>query len=184
MNRRLFLGGNEFFGRLFYEFVLVEEITPIFFICSDDSQNLFACLCCLSDNDKTEWVVVPVDADSIIDMLTDKITIYQLFKDSGREAYLVSRYSNGAIDIRRHLISDIPDTLLPTPGYYMEADEGEFDEEIRSLSYISNSIVKKYSNILWLTSGEEIATMWFPEMQSFDIGAYIPIRRAVASVRA
>ena len=77
-------------GTLRYLFVLVEEIRPVLFFCSDEMKSLFVCLLCMSCNDKTEWIVLPVEANRIIDLLTDKISFYQLFKDSHGEAYIVT----------------------------------------------------------------------------------------------
>ena len=73
-------------------------------------------------------------------MLRDKITIREIFSCKEDAIYLV-HLSAGMCMIEKRKISDISDQILPTAGYYMDADAGEFDEEIAMLELYENNYI-------------------------------------------
>lgn len=134
MNTNIFLNEDENLGPLYLDMVLVEATRPLFFTCIDNNDRMYACSCHCADGEKCQWVVVPTTCEKMIEVLTDGITIRDVFDGSDEDVFLVTLYAGSSQKVVEQVnLSQLPEDILPTPGYYMEAEEGEFDEEIAEL---------------------------------------------------
>ena len=118
MSNRDYFKGIIGIGNLDIEQILYEDIYPVFFVCKDKGGKRYLCLC----NDivgEQKWVLVPTSTDIIINVITDKITLYDAFKQSGGTAWII-RWSNQ--DNKDNNTSmdalAIPDTELPRQGEF------------------------------------------------------------------
>ena len=130
----------------------------------------------------------PTTCERLIDLLSDRITIRQVFDECEKPAFLVTRYADREIpEVRTVAVKKLSPTILPTADYYMEAEEGEFDEEIAAL--------KEASKTVMLTDTEQytffsyrINDFWIPflRMKSKDEEYQMttPIRRRKIAVGA
>lgn len=134
MNTNIFLNKDKNLGPLYLDMVLVEATRPLFFTCIDNNDRMYACSCHCADGEKCQWVVVPTTCEKMIEVLTDRITIRDVFDGSDEDVFLVTLYAGASRKVVEQVnLSQLPEDILPTPGYYMEAEEGEFDEEIAEL---------------------------------------------------
>lgn len=166
MNTNIFLKEDNSGLVLFYDMVLIEATRPIFFTCTDNNDEMYACSCHCANGEKCEWIIVPTTADRIIKVLSDEITIREVFEFTNENAFLVTLHTGQSAPIIKRLqVQDIPDNILPTAGYNMEPEEGEFDAEIAELrerEKLSMSI-------------EYISEKFFITTQSFCVKIGIPV---------
>lgn len=132
-NNRVFLPKNSILAELEVYMVLVESSRPLLFVCRDVQDSLFIVSCHCATAAKTEWILAQTTSDKLINLLSDRITIRDCFVLDNSEAYIVTRSAGTDLfDIKKHSLESIAD-ILPTVGYYMEAEEGEFEEELKEL---------------------------------------------------
>lgn len=120
-------------GKLSIEKTLFSSYYPILFTCRSDNGNLYLCVCCWAEKDLQKWLLSETEPATIIDMISDKITLRDAFLKDNKGMYTIARDRDGVEMITESDPSDWhPENsvLLPTTGEYMDADEGEFDEEI------------------------------------------------------
>lgn len=119
--------------KLYEDLVLVENIYPVLFTCIDNFGNTYLSVCYYADGIKTCWLLAKINPEKIIDLLSNKVTIRELFESDklwsirsikGEEKMLVEKIT----DYR----SFVP-AAFPAKGEYMDADSGEFAEEISVL---------------------------------------------------
>lgn len=172
-NTNIFLKEDDNGLVLYYDMVLIEATRPIFFTCIDNKNDMYACCCHCADGEKCEWIVVPTTADRVIKVLSDKITIRGLFEFKDENAFLVTLYAGHNKPIVRRLkVNDIPTDILPTDGYYMEPEEGEFDVEIAKLRDREKFSVEYISETFFATS------------QSFCVKIGMPVLNWLKSTRS
>ena len=129
-----FYEGSITLKSLNYDMIFVEERKPILFTCLDDTGKIYICNRSFADAEQVMWIVVPTTNEAVIGMLTDILTIHDIFVQSN-VSYIITLYSGKKKkEIIETRTSSIPENYLPASGYYMEADPGEFDDEIRILT--------------------------------------------------
>lgn len=151
MKKYIFLNKIDDVGVLYIDQVFLEfEKIPILFSCVDESDNLYLCLC--SEIRKIQrWIISPIDNTLLIDMLKDKITIYEAFINSV-ESKLVIEYNKqneGQLKIEKVKFSSLTQYDLPDEGEFLE-DEESFCDYIKKLEtkrYINKFFIKSFSKI-------------------------------------
>jgi len=121
-------------GKLTIEKVLFSSYQPVLFTCRSDKGNLFLCVCCGNDNGFHKWLLSETGPATVLEMLEDEITLRCAFLKDNKGRYTISRDKDGNESISCNDSTDwhAEDSfLLPTAGEYLDADEGEFSEEIR-----------------------------------------------------
>ena len=108
--------------------ILVEGKYPILFTCTDQN-DVYLFDCYSFDNTGMRWLGTKTDYSTLIDLLENKITIRDSFLAVSSVKIVIEFDGKNA---RCHRIpqSQIPDSILPTAGEYMDAEDEEFDEEI------------------------------------------------------
>ena len=122
-------------GSLWYENIFVSETHPILYTCIDKQNNHYICLFSVESAKLRKWLISPVEIQTIIDMLEDKITIRECFaqrKNKNPNKYTVVQVGNRLNCLINEPVDWNYETskVLPTKGAYMEAEEDEFKEEI------------------------------------------------------
>ena len=130
----IFRKGDDVLPALYWGMIFVEYIRPILFTCVDEYGELYICSCYLADAKSVNWMLAKTTEEAVLNLLKDKISIHDIFYQAGEYIYLIKLSAgNSEPTAVRKLICDIPSEFFPTDGYYMEAEDGEFDEEIEEL---------------------------------------------------
>lgn len=120
--------------------VLFESSYPILFS-GYDNNNIYLFICHSVNSERMSWIVTKTTYDIIISLLNNKITIRDAFLGFTTEKILLS-FDKEGMHTTKCNSAEIDDNILPTPGQYMDAEEGEFDEEIE---YYETQRAKKTS---------------------------------------
>lgn len=115
---------------LYEDQVLLDYIYPVLFTCVDDFDNMYISVCYDADISKTCWLLAKVKPVQVIDLLENKITIREMFEcDDLWNICKLSHSSEKNVEkIKDYKTFD--SKAFPAKGEYMDADEGEFSEEI------------------------------------------------------
>lgn len=109
--------------------VLFESSYPILFS-GHDNNNIYLFICHSVNSERMSWIVTRTTYDIIISMLNNKMTIRDAFLGFTSEKILLT-FDKEGMHTSICDVKDIDDNILPTSGQYMDAEEGEFDEEIQ-----------------------------------------------------
>ena len=123
-------------GALKLDKVIFESYYPILFTCKNESNGkLYLCVCSQADSKQKKWLIKEVTLQTVIDLLSDKITI--------RDAFLINQGAKYTViyDMNEQTRSIEEDNKedwnaeesidLPTAGEYLDVEDDEFKEEIR-----------------------------------------------------
>lgn len=117
---------------LYEDLILIDNIYPVLFTCVDDLENTYLCSCYFADPSKILWLVTKTDLESVIDLLINKVTIRELFEFD--ELWEICKSKNEEIQVKRiEDCKNFDENAFPAEGEYMDADTGEFEEEITIL---------------------------------------------------
>ncbi|WP_455190081.1 hypothetical protein [Eubacterium ramulus] len=117
---------------LYEDMILIDDIYPLLFTCVDDLENTYLCSCYFADPSKILWLVTKTDLESVIDLLINKVTIRELFESD--ELWAICKSKNEEIQVKRiEDCKNFDEKAFPAEGEYMDADTGEFEEEIAIL---------------------------------------------------
>lgn len=134
---RVYFPSIKEFPALYLKQVYVEYVYPVLFTCCSDDGGLFLASCYLADGEKKEWVLTQTTPEIVIEMLENRLTIRELFDKPEVKKYIVSLNAKGEYSYKQCALSEIPTEILPQAGYYMDAEPGEFSEEIAELQELS-----------------------------------------------
>lgn len=138
--RKIFLKQTNELPTLYMDMVFVESVRPILFTCVDEDGLLYICSCCYAAGDMCVWIVAGTTLDEVISLLSNQCEIWDMFGTKESLA-VVTKYS--AVEhpeIQLLALRDVPAEFLPTKGYGMDAEDGEFEEELKELqSRLENS---------------------------------------------
>lgn len=117
---------------LYEDLILIDNIYPVLFTCVDDLENTYLCSCYFADPSKILWLVTKTDLESVIDLLINKVKIRELFESD--ELWEICKSKNEEIQVKRiEDCKNFDENAFPAEGEYMDADTGEFEEEITIL---------------------------------------------------
>lgn len=133
MMKKSFLNRTNEFPALYMDMVFVESIRPILFTCVDEDGRLYICSCCYASGDKCTWIIADTAPDDVISLLRNECEIRDMFGNNGRVTVVTKYAGTERPEIRSFALQDVPEELLPTKGYGMDAEEGEFEEELKEL---------------------------------------------------
>ncbi len=131
MERNIIFHINE--TKLYEDLILMEGIYPVLFTCIDDFGNTYLSVCYRADGIKTCWLLAKTNPEKIIDLLSNKVTIRELFESD--ELWSIRSIK----DEENMYVEKIEDYRLfdpaafPAEGEYLDADNGEFVKEISVL---------------------------------------------------
>lgn len=116
------------FEKLEMDVVLFESKYPVLFTCKVD-RDVYLFICCLVKAELVEWIGTKTNYGTLVQLLENDITIRDAFLNVTDEKVIIDY---DGVDVHCHPIKKdaIPWAVLPTAGEYMDADEGEYEEEI------------------------------------------------------
>ena len=124
--------GNLYLQHIFNTF----EYEPILFVCSDDYNNLYFCIC--SDFRYTQkWIIVKTDVDILNKLVSGKMDILSVFTSKEKMIEVVAS-ANSDIYYEQKNINDINFLDLPKAGTLLKCDIEEY-----------NKFIKKYSQLTY-----------------------------------
>lgn len=138
--RKIFLNQTNELPTLYMDMVFAESVRPILFTCIDEDGLLYICSCCYAAGDMCVWIVADTTLDEVISLLSDQCEIWDMF-GAKESLAVVTKYSAAERpEIQSLALQDVPAEFLPTKGYGMDAEDGEFEEELKELqSRLKNS---------------------------------------------
>ena len=158
-------------GLLKIDKVFFENYYPILFTCINEKGGIYICVCCQADSNIRKWLITETSPKTLIDMLSNKITIRDSFlKDKGPKFTIIYNMIDKYFEIEENNLKDWDSegsTDLPTVGEYIDAEEDEFCEEI---AYFE-SLKIRYQDYI------ETETMKLPQKQilrneTYDYNSY------------
>lgn len=129
------------YGLITIDKVIFESYYPIIFTCKNERNEIFICVCYQHNKDGYGWLVGKTQAHSIVKLLRDEITLRDLVDKYSTDKYKVSLV-DGEYDIKYEADTWTDKACLPKEDSYLDADDGEFDEEIE---YFASMSIPKYS---------------------------------------
>ena len=140
---------NEFFdfpqtGRMVYERVFLDMGAPLLFVCKGADNKRYLGVCCQVEHKQKKWLLAETNLDTIIQMLQDKITIRDAFLRVNKQKYTIIKETDCEPRIIENDLEDWDadnSIYLPDAGEYMEAEPGEFEEDI--IWFTSDSRIKR-----------------------------------------
>lgn len=119
---------------------------PILFTCMDNRQELHICVCCQNNGEGKRWLLTKTTPKLVIGMLSDRIAIRDVFLKFPNFRISIFAGENG-IEIRENDEKDwnADSVLLPSAGEYMEAEDGEYEEEIAYYSRLNERLYRDCS---------------------------------------
>ncbi|MBQ9521996.1 MAG: hypothetical protein IJR72_05440 [Oscillospiraceae bacterium] len=129
----IFREGDAILPSLYWDMILAEYIRPILFTCVDKYNFLYICSCFYAGADAVKWILVKTTEEAVIQLLQNQIPIHDIFSNA-EDVYLLTLSERGAQpQAVKNAARDVPEHYFPTAGYDMDAEDGEFDEEIAEL---------------------------------------------------
>ncbi len=108
--------------------ILFESKYPVLFTCKN-GEDVYLFICCLVNSEKIQWIGSKTTYENLIKLLRNEITIRKAFLNVTNEK-IVIEYNGEKVNYSVKKATDILENMLPTSGEYMDAEDGEFDEEI------------------------------------------------------
>ena len=131
-NLQLFLNVGE--HSLYMDLILVEYRQPILFTCIDEKSHMYLVTCFRADSQERDWLIAETEPERIISLLSNELTIRDAFPTGDCAVYWVKKARNTERpSVRECRADEIPGEFFPTPGMFMDTDEGEFKEELAEL---------------------------------------------------
>lgn len=148
------------YGELVTDKILFEANYPILFTCKNEKDDLFICVCCQNNVQGKKWLLTRTTEKLIIDMLRDKISIREVFLSFSE--CRISIYAGDEYIVKENEEDDWGENsiFLPKKNEFMEAEPGEFDDEI---DYYQKMLIERQKNV----SGSAYDKMVI-EIQSFS----------------
>lgn len=144
------------YGELYIDKILFETYFPIIFTCKNENNDIFACVCCQSNEQGCKWLVGKTTGLNIVRMLQNVITIRQLLMDCCTEKISVD-YKNQEYAIAYNNSDwDEGSDYLPKKDSYIDAEEGEFDDEIAYFQSIGHV---EYNEKYYKTVTKELSSI-------------------------
>lgn len=140
-------------GQLFLEKILVSFDIPILFVCVDYENRKYLCL--NIDDESGKSVIVATDNKYLISMLTNKISMDSVFRNSIDGKIIVAEYDYDKEEIVSYTedAKKISSDMLPKENAYFELTNKAIEEYI---SYLERQLIKiEFEN--------------FSEMKSFTV---------------
>ncbi len=119
-------------GKLFYNRILLDSYSPIFFTCIDKQNNHYLVAFYYDEHDIKKWLLTQVNPLLMIDLLKDQISIRNAFVEANIDKYELV-YHKGHYRLIKQPIShwkDLNNVSLPRTDAFLEVEKGEFDDDI------------------------------------------------------
>ena len=126
------------YGELYIDKILFETYFPIIFTCKNENNDIFICVCCQCNENGCKWLVGRTNGSFIVRMLQNEITIRQLLLDCCTEKISVDYKNHEYVIAYNNSDWNEESDYLPKKDAYIDAEGGEFDEEIAYFTSIEH----------------------------------------------
>lgn len=120
--------------RLYLDVVLAEARYPVLFTCLDEGGDMYVAACFRTDAKEQAWLIAATEPGRVMDLLRNRIPIRNVFPTGGDAVYLAAKGRDMECpQVEEYRASEVSEEIFPTPGMFMDADGGEFREELSVL---------------------------------------------------
>lgn len=140
------------FQKVILDTILFESKYPVLFTCKN-GKDIYLFICYLVNSEKIKWIGTRTTYDNLIDLLENKITIRAAFLNVTNNKIMIG-YDGKEVEYELIKSSEIPDKILPTVGEYIDAEEGEYEEEIaefqkrnKNIEYVIQPQISKFLSL-------------------------------------
>ena len=137
------------FEKVILDTILFESKYPVLFTCKN-GKDIYLFICYFVNSEKIEWIGTRTTYDNLIELLENKITIRDAFFNVTNNKIMVG-YDGKEVRYELKKSSEISEDILPTVGEYMDAEEGEYEEEIaefkkrnKNVEYVIQPQISKF----------------------------------------
>lgn len=131
MNIEKIFNESGLFKNIKIDTILFEERYPVLFTCLE-GDRVYLVICSEVTATKVVWICTETNYDILIQLLKDEMTIRDAFLGYTDEKKVIEYFGpNHSISINIVTENSINKKLLPTAGQYMDAEIGEFDDELK-----------------------------------------------------
>lgn len=129
-------------GTLYYDKVFFETYYPILFTVNNKNGQLFLCVCCQCNKAGCKWLLTETTPQILIAVLKNKITLRNAFLEfKGIQITILSNESGiSVLEKDPNDWNSEESRALPDKDEFLEAEDGEFDEEIEHYYKLINDI--------------------------------------------
>lgn len=138
MNVEKILNQVPMFKKLVLDMILFESKYPVLFTCKN-GRDIYLFSCCLVNAKVIKWIGTKTNYETLIKMLQNELTIREAFLKVSEEQ-IVIEYDGKIVKVNLIKNELVPTELLPTAGEYMDAEEGEYAEEIAEFEYRNKNL--------------------------------------------
>ncbi|MCM1399926.1 MAG: hypothetical protein NC225_10660 [Clostridium sp.] len=112
-------------GDLFINKILLEyDLEPVIFVCKDNFNNFFLCICDDFIGITRSWIAVKISVEDLIDIINDKITLLSAFKKSESKTIVIDYDPDKeTYNYRMMNFTDIDENELPYEDQYLDETE-------------------------------------------------------------
>lgn len=129
--KQLYFENTEPFGNLYLDYIFYEfENEPILFLCKDEKEALFLCLCSEIRNGQN-WLIKSTDPAELKSLLSEEIDIAFAFMAS-QELLVITMDLAGNETGMIVQTSKIDRLDLPKDGTLLQCDKDDFERYLRS----------------------------------------------------
>lgn len=117
------------------DLVLADYQYPILFTCIDENKSMYIVTCFHVDAEKREYLIAKTSPEAVKELLTNKRTIRNIFPDKDGIVYVSALYENPCkTTVYERRAADVDSHCFPSCGIFMDAEDGEFEEELSILN--------------------------------------------------
>lgn len=129
-------------GDLKMEQIIVDYDYPLLSVLRDNSGNRYLCMC-FDTHGAQQWLITPISNKVLISLLKNKATLSFPFEDlSTKKFKAVMDYHTREETFQLLDACQIPKEDLPEEGEYLDAEPDEWEEYIRTLSFVGKKATK------------------------------------------
>ncbi len=144
------------YGWIEIETVIFESYFPMLFICKSKKKHRFVCVCCRANEKEKAWIISEILIRNILRLLKDDIDIRGAFTIDGMNKYYLTKSNRSGCVLQPlgvHEWDDEKSQDLPAGGEFLDAEDGEFKDEIlfynkelikEALEYAVSQSIKDY----------------------------------------
>lgn len=126
------------FQTMTFDTVLFESRYPVLFTCKNKG-TVYLFICYLVNSEKIKWIGTRTTYENLIELLENNITIRDAFLNVTDHKIMIE-YDGENIEYQWKESEDISEKILPTAGEYMDAEDGEYEEELAEFQERNKSV--------------------------------------------
>lgn len=128
----LFFSNVPTYGDLYLDAILLEDVYIVVSILKNKKGKYFICICCEVRTEQ-RWIISPISKIEVQEFLTNKVPAKMFFKQ-GEKIMVVRNYETKTESFSLLMANEIDENYLPSDDSYLDAEPGEWDEYLESIS--------------------------------------------------